>query len=86
LIQLEENKNHYVGVLTLESVPEEIYRNWTNDIWIIKSKNYEPYHVVDGQQRLTTTIILLQAIIEVTPTDKKINYNSIEEIKKEIYF
>jgi hypothetical protein len=45
---LEEGRNHYVGVLTLEEVPQKTFDNWANDNWIIKSKNSEPYYVVDG--------------------------------------
>lgn len=59
LEQLEIGKNHYVGVLTLERVDEKSFNKWDDDKWIIKSKKYEPYYIVDGQQRLTTAIILM---------------------------
>jgi len=45
VIQLQSSKNHYVGVLTLEKVPKEIYSTWEDDKWIIASKSFEPYYV-----------------------------------------
>ena len=86
ILLLEEDKNHYVGVLTLESVPKKTYENWADDNWIIKSKNFEPYYVVDGQQRLTTTIILIQSLTEVISNKEVLNYTTIDEIKKRFIF
>jgi len=86
LVQLEDNKNHYTGVLTLEDVTEQITKQWQDDAWIINYKNYAPYYVVDGQQRLTTAIILVQAIIEYVPQDQKLNFTPIEEIQKKFIY
>lgn len=86
IIQLEENKNHYVGVLTLEKVPNETFEKWDDDKWIIKSKSFEPYYVVDGQQRLTTTIILIQAITEALTKKDTLNYATGDEIRKRYIF
>ncbi len=88
LIQLEDDKSHYVGVLTLEDVPKGTLEQWHEDQWIIKARGYNAFYVVDGQQRLTTTIILIQAIIEtieerfVAPEDELVlNYNSLKEVR-----
>ncbi|MBC9934130.1 DUF262 domain-containing protein [Chitinophaga qingshengii] len=86
IIQLEPGKNHYVGVLTLEVVPKETIANWEEDEWIIKAKSFEPFYVVDGQQRLTTTIILIQAITESIGEQDILNYTSINEIRKRYIF
>jgi len=86
ILLLEKDKNHYVGVLTLEGVPTKTFENWSDDNWIIKSKNFEPYYVVDGQQRLTTTIILIQSLTEVISTKEVLNYTTVEEIKKKFIF
>ncbi|SDJ19884.1 DUF262 domain-containing protein [Proteiniclasticum ruminis] len=88
LYRLDEKKNHYVGVLTLEPVDTSIFNNWIDDTWIIESKRYIPYYVVDGQQRLTTSIILITAILEVMKANKieKLNFTKHEDIiKKYIY-
>lgn len=84
LIQLGENKNHYVGVLTLEPVNESIYSQWIDDTWIINSKKYKPYYVVDGQQRLTTSILLIKAILDAMKAKniKKLNYTDFPDIER----
>ena len=86
LLQLEEGKNHYIGVLTVEEVAKENYSKWEDDTWIIESKSYQPLYIVDGQQRLTTSIILIQAITELIPEGKKLNYNTSQEIRKKFIF
>lgn len=84
--QLEPNNNHYTGVLTLENVSPDVYRQWDDDFWIIESKSYEPYFVVDGQQRLTTAIILIQTILERVPTGDKLNFTGRADIQRKFVF
>lgn len=88
LCRLEDKKNHYVGVLTLEPAKEGEYRKWVDDLWIIDAKRYVPFYVVDGQQRLTTSIILIYVIIQIMQEKSisKLNYTSMKEIStKYIY-
>src|SRR5262249_47755104 len=35
------------------------------EYWLIEDHSYKLYHIVDGQQRLTTFIIFLQAFVDV---------------------
>ncbi|MCH1908693.1 DUF262 domain-containing HNH endonuclease family protein [Stenotrophomonas sp. Y6] len=86
LDQLEDGQNHYTGVLTLENVPVEVCEKWGDDAWIINSKKFEPLYVVDGQQRLTTSIILIQVILENIDESIRINYNTKEEVQKKFIF
>jgi len=84
--QLDENRNHYTGVLTLEEVPEQTIQSWQDDHWIVQAKSYQAFYVVDGQQRLTTAIILLQVILETLEEGKKLNYTSARDIQRKFVF
>ncbi len=86
ITNLGENQNHYYGVITVEEVPEEKLREWTDDLWIINSKSYSPYYVVDGQQRLTTTIILIQTILDRLQEEDSLNYTCKADIRKKFIF
>ena len=93
---LEDGKNHYTGVLSLEEAPKSKWSTWEEDSWIIENKGYTPYFIVDGQQRLATCIILIQALIEealVLPQNKLPNKEDFElcdtkisDIRKDFIF
>lgn len=84
--QLPDSKNHYTGVLTLEPVAKQNYERWEDDLWIIEAKHYSPMYVVDGQQRLTTAIVLLQSIIDQISDGDLLNFTSKYEIQKKYIF
>lgn len=85
--QLELGKSHYTGVLTLEPIPETVLstKDWTEDAWIVKSKKFQPYFVVDGQQRLTTIVIFIQTLLEL-PLPAKLNHTSIADIRRKYIY
>jgi hypothetical protein len=62
LINLSGNRSHYTGVLTLAQIPTVAPSE--KEYWLVEDHSYQVYHVVDGQQRLTTFIILLQALVD----------------------
>lgn len=56
---------HYTGVLSLKKVTKNVWENWNDEKWIIEERGFKPFYVVDGQQRLTTFVILIQSITEL---------------------
>jgi hypothetical protein len=82
--QLSDGKSHYTGVLTLQ--PADDHSKWVGDTWIITSKKYTPLYVVDGQQRLTTAVLLLQSILDQIDETQTLNYTAKSEILKKYVF
>lgn len=64
LVNLPDSRSHYTGVLTLKAIPEgDVKPDW-REFWLVEDHSYHLYHIVDGQQRLTTFVILLQAFVD----------------------
>ena len=72
-------------MLTLVEVPEKTWSNWDKDSWIIRSRRFKPYFVVDGQQRLTTVIILLKAILELE-RPAHLNFTPRDDVRRKYIF
>ncbi|MGJ5719040.1 GmrSD restriction endonuclease domain-containing protein [Morganella sp. B601] len=81
IIQLDPRRVHYTGVVTLEPVAQKLWQKWEQDEWIIEGVGFKPFYIVDGQQRLTTSVILIQAILESVGEDAQLNYQSLETIR-----
>ena len=64
LINLSDDRSHYTGVLTLKQIPTQEINENDKEYWLVEDHSYNLYHIVDGQQRLTTFIIFLQAFVE----------------------
>lgn len=64
LMNLSENQKHFTGTLTLQEIPHHEKNSVLGyDSWLTEY-GYEPWFVIDGQQRLTTIIILIQSLFE----------------------
>ena len=83
ILHLNVERVHYTGVITLEPVPKQLWQRWDNDEWIIEGVGFKPFYVVDGQQRLTTSMLLMQAILETVDKDTQLNYQSLDTIRKQ---
>jgi uncharacterized protein with ParB-like and HNH nuclease domain len=64
LINLPDDRFHYTGVLTLKHIPVQEIKEKDKEYWLVDDHSYNLYHIVDGQQRLTTFIICLQAFVD----------------------
>ena len=64
LINLQLERYHYTGLLSMKILnKKEAAALGNDDQWLLRS-GFKAYHIVDGQQRLTTFVILLNEIIE----------------------
>ena len=81
LINLQTDRNHYTGLLSLKLLTKRESKKLDKDDQWLLNNGYKAYHIVDGQQRLTTFVILLNEIIEFT---RKLPDNQ-ESKEEEIY-
>ena len=71
LENLKDRKSHYTGLLTIEPICKnniEPTENWKDDLWLFE-KGFNAYYLIDGQQRLTTSIILINEILNTVDGD-----------------
>ncbi len=81
VVNLPADRYHYTGLLSLKKVEKAIWKNWNNEMWLIEDRGFRPFHVVDGQQRLTTFVVFIYAITELL---KNLTEN-IGKAEEEIY-
>jgi len=91
LLNLHEDRYHYTGLLSLKAVTRQETQLCHDEEWLLDI-GFKPYHVVDGQQRLTTFSILMHettAFIKNLPENKDksdeeifVGYESLKDIKK----
>jgi len=88
IINLQEDRYHYTGLLSLKELKEKEITLWGEDVWMVNA-GFKPCHIVDGQQRLTTFIILLNELIEIvkaenadlTEEDIVLGFETLKDIK-----
>lgn len=88
LINLKSNKIHYTGLLTVEPIIKENVEKiekWQDDIWLME-RDLNAYYLIDGQQRLTTSIILINEILNKFQDNEGINFQNKEYWKSKFLF
>ena len=65
VINLPSDRYHYTGVLSLKKLKKSVWKEWNDEKWLIEDRGYKSFHIVDGQQRLTTFVIFIQALTEL---------------------
>ena len=87
LISLLPGQRHYTGMISLKKVKNSVINNnpdrWINEQWLINA-GHEIFEIVDGQQRLTTLIILINETLEYCRKNNisELNDMSIDKISE----
>ena len=85
---LHSQQSHYIGLLTVEPIDSSYIQKsekWQEDQWLL-DKGMSAYYIIDGQQRLTTIIILLHEILRKLKDDEEINYDTKRDwVKRFLY-
>lgn len=76
---LQSDKYHYTGLLSLKNLKPKDIKSWGEDCWMVQ-KGFKPCHIVDGQQRLTTFVILLNEVITFSRTLLKTQVKPIKKL------
>jgi uncharacterized protein with ParB-like and HNH nuclease domain len=88
LINLKEDKIHYTGLLTVEPIAKKQILNsekWQDDIWLFE-RNLKAFYLIDGQQRLTTSIILVNELLNEFNEEDGINFENKNYWKNKFLF
>ncbi|MBR6910643.1 MAG: DUF262 domain-containing protein [Candidatus Methanomethylophilaceae archaeon] len=73
LVNLDIDKTHYTGMLTIKILDKKSIKDspeWIDESWLFADSDYEVCYVIDGQQRLTTSIILINEILSQVKDDE----------------
>lgn len=84
---LREGSSHYTGVLSVKPVDKSqvvAYDTWQDDIWLLDG-GFKAYYLIDGQQRLTTSIILINEILKKVKSDEFLMKSKNDWVTKFLY-
>lgn len=84
VLNIPSDREHYTGMISLKEIKDiSNVEKWNDIQWLVNNRGYKVYHIVDGQQRFTTIIILINEIINFVSNlpenkdknDEQINLN-----------
>ena len=83
LKNLKDDAIHYTGMLTFENISSSSLKDekWQDDRWLLDS-GYKAVYIIDGQQRITTVLILLNEILSTVEDNQELNYHSKNDLIK----
>ncbi|WP_339791555.1 DUF262 domain-containing HNH endonuclease family protein [uncultured Imperialibacter sp.] len=76
IVNLKSDKIHYTGLLTVEPISKKSIENiekWQDDLWLFE-RDLGAYYLIDGQQRLTTSIILINEVLSLFSDEEGLNF------------
>lgn len=81
---MESGNMYYTGMISFKRITKKEIKNYEEISWLVEQKNYKMYHIVDGQQRLTTIEILIKVILNYCENKnyQKLNDKPLEKIKE----
>lgn len=88
LQNLKDDRVHYTGLLTVKPIKRSeiaLVEKWQEDIWLLE-KGMSAFWVIDGQQRLTTSIILISQLLTYFDSVEGINFDTRESWESKFLF
>jgi len=85
---LKNDSIHYTGLLTIEPIKSssvEKIEQWQDDLWLFE-RGFGAYYLIDGQQRLTTSIILINELLNKFGDNEGINFSTKKDWEKKFLF
>lgn len=79
IVNLKNDQKHYTGLLALRELNNGDLKKQKDIEWLLDI-GYKAYHVIDGQQRLTTALILINEIADFVASLEENKEKSIYQV------